>query len=109
MNINIMNDLSTLTTIPMESLNKLSTKAIYCINDAVEELLLSDESILKLDIGIGILNISINNNELDYYFEPCDKLNNSIIGTIKNKSNTLTNKLDATLVDKVLHAYKDLL
>lgn len=109
MNVNIMNDLTTLTTIPLESLNKLSTKVIYCINDAVEDLLLSDENILKLDIGIGTLNISINNDELNYYFEPCDKLNNSVISTIKNKNNTLTNKLDTTLVDKILHTYKDLL
>lgn len=109
MNVNIIEDISNLTTIPIESLNKLTTKTIYCINEAVEELILSNEESVIVDLGFGTLEISIEGDQLKYYFEPSVKLNTSVISTIKNKQNTLTNRLDSILVDRILHTYKDLL
>lgn len=109
MQINLIDDVATLTTIPIESLTKLNTKVIYCINEAVEEMLLSKEDSVDIDLGIGKLEIYIKDDELKYYFEPSDKLNTSVINTVKNKQNTLTNRLDALLVDRVTHTYKDLL
>lgn len=109
MNVNILEDVAVLTTIPVESLNKLSTKFTYCINEAVEEMLLSEEDSVDLDLGFGKLEISIKDDELKYYFEPGEKLNTAVISTIKNKQNTLTNRLDAVLVDRIVHTYKDLL
>lgn len=107
--VNILEDVATLTTIPTESLTKLATKFIYCINEAVEELVLSEDDSITLDVGFGSLEISIRDNKLKYYFEPSDKLNSSVVSTIKNKQNTLTTRLDAVLVDRILHTYKDLL
>ena len=54
---NIINDISTLTTIPVKTWNKLVKKTNYCICDAVLENTLIDEDITAVDLGIGVLYI----------------------------------------------------
>ena len=51
---NIINDISTLTTIPVKTWNKLVKKTNYCICDAVLENTLIDEDITAVDLGIGV-------------------------------------------------------
>lgn len=102
-------DLSTLTTISSQTFDKLAEKVDYCICDNVEELILSGDELLKMDIGIGNIYISVKNGELKYHFEPSAKLNVDVLETIKNKKNILTKVVENTLIERLTNTYKDLL
>ena len=106
---NVIKDLSTLTTIPEDTLRSLVDKLEYCICDNIEETMIKGETQCGLDIGIGILYISFSNGELKYHLKPRAKINDSIVNVLKNKMNVLTNKVESTLIDKVTNTYKDLI
>ena len=82
---NIINDISTLTTIPVKTWNKLVKKTNYCICDAVLENTLIDEDITAVDLGIGVLYIKradLEGNIIKYRFEPSPALDKAIKDTI---------------------------
>ena len=109
--IDIINDLSTLSTIPQKTLDKLVRKAVYCINDAVIEDKLADEDITSVDIGIGILYIKHQGtaaNNIKYKFEPSVYLSKSLEESLTNGTNPLEDLLLTSLKDKFTSAYKDL-
>ena len=62
----MIENLSTLTTIPKKHLERLLNKVFLCIGDAVEETVLKNEKLTKIDIGIGTLVISIYDDVLKY-------------------------------------------
>ena len=109
MKTDIIDNVSTLTTINKRNLNKLIDIAIYSINDSIEESLLSQETTADLDIGIGELYIQFIENELKFKFIPSAKLRESIIDTIKNNHSSLEYVLENNLVDKITHIYKEII
>lgn len=106
MEVNIIKDLSTLTTIDENTFSKLVQKVEWCINDAVESSILSKDTILNLDIGIGILIIKFDDT-IKYKFIPSTSLEKSIINTITNERNDLKNNLETSLVNKLQNVYKN--
>lgn len=58
----IIEDISTITTIPPVSLRKLFDKVGWCICNAVEESRLKEQDITEVNIGFGTLLISVENN-----------------------------------------------
>lgn len=108
MTFNLIDDLSTLTTIPSGTLNKLADKVSYIICNNLEESVLNSDNIMELNVGIGTLILSIEDNSLEYKFIPSQKLETSIVNTIKNKKNPLETTLEKSLVSRILNAYKDM-
>ena len=106
---NIVEDISTLTTIKEEYLNSLVAKSEWCICSYVENSILNKESITKIDIGIGSLSILVEDNTIKYKFIPSEQLENAIRTTIINDKNPLKLKLEKVLVDKIINVYKELL
>lgn len=109
MAINITEKLSLLTTIEQKSFDRLVPKIIYCINDAVYENISKGNTFSSIDLGIGVLNILIEDNEVKYKFIPSKELETSVNSTIINKENLLVDKLEKSLVNKFVNIYKDLL
>lgn len=107
--VDLIKDIATLTTIPENSLEKLAEKAVFCISSGVEETILKQESIVEVDLGFGTLNIELKTDTVRYKFIPNEKLENAIIDTVVNKRNLLQDKLEKTLVDRVVGTYKDLI
>lgn len=105
----IIADLSTLTTIPVKTLDKLVTKSVWCIGDAIEETLNKSEEILSADIGIGVIGIQILNNEIKYKFTPSVQLEKCVREAVINGKNTLEYTVEKTLANKIINTYKDLL
>lgn len=105
---NIVNDISTLTTIPEKTLSKLSKKASYCICEAVSESVLSNEAITEAFIGIGTLYIKNSDGVIKYHFEPSDALHKAITQTVLSKTNPLEAMLNDALSKKFTEIYKDL-
>ncbi len=85
--INLINNVATLTTIPEKYLYKLVEKSLYAISDAVAQSQIAESKITDIDIGIGTLSIKIAANLIEYHFTPSETV----------------------VVDKVTNVYKDIL
>lgn len=104
--IDIVDDLSKLTTIPRDKLDKLVEKVKYIITDAVCEN--SVKVNIDLDIGIGILQI-INTDCIRYKFKPSPKFEKAIYEAIVNNKNILQDTLEKTLAQRITRVYKDII
>lgn len=107
--IDIIQDVSTITTIPKDALDKLVNKELWCICEAVKEGSLKNESPTEMDIGIGTLLISDHEETVKYKFIPSKALEESVNETIQNKKSPLELKLEKNLVNKILNTYKTIL
>ena len=103
--ISLLDDLEKLTTIPKEKLQKLCDKANWIIVDTLAE---SNDKVIDIDIGIGILQL-INNENLTYRFIPSKDLEKAIIKYFDTGNNPLQNTLEKTLADRIINVYKDIL
>ena len=106
---NTLNDLAILTTIPQATLVKLMDKIGWCICNSIEESNLNSDPITEIDLGIGKLVLNIEDNIVEYKFIPSTKLESNIIKTIKERKNPLINKLEASLADRIINTYKDMI
>lgn len=108
--IDVVKDMSTLTTIPEKTLHKFYRKMAFCICEGVEESILAgDESITCFDIGIGILYVKHDNpGNIKYHFEPNDFLNKAMSQTVLSGENILEDTLNDALSKKFMEVYKDL-
>ena len=102
-------DLSNLMSISVVILKKIFNNLIYCICHSVLESYLNKSTYSSVDIGIGKLNIHINNDELEYKFIPSLKLENELVKTLQSKTSPLVSQCETVLTNKVNLTYKDLL
>ena len=107
MQFSLIDDLSTLTTIPTTNLNQLTKKANYCICNCIEESSLNNDNITDIDIGIGKLSIYVENNNILYRFTPTKSLEDNIKKTVIEKHNSMTCAVESALVNKIMCTYKD--
>ena len=107
--VNILDDVSKLTTIPYTALTKLSKQYIYCICNAVEEAKLAQEPLAYINVGFGTLVIQHQNEQLRYQFIPSKLLSASLVETVTEGKNPLVKELETSLVDRILSTYKDLI
>lgn len=104
----LVKDISDITQISKNTLDKIVSKCVYCICDDVETETIKNETITRIDIGIGDLLISTEDSEVKYKFIPSARLNASVINTIIDKKNPLINELQESIKKKVTLAYKDM-
>lgn len=111
--INLIEDVSTLTTIPTKTLNQLLDKFIYCIVDAVNESDIQDKDVTEIDLYFGNLIIQHTmvegKHQLKYKFTPASKLNKQFVELFEKKLNSLDVALEKSLANKITYTYKDML
>ena len=105
----LIEDLSTITTIAQGTLTRLNDKAILCIAHSVMESLQEKESLTKIDIGIGILYINCEGDNVKYKFIPSKKLEESVASTIITKKSPLVTRVETTLRERLDATYKNLI
>ena len=105
---NIVNDVSTLTTIPEKSLNKLEQKFMYAICEQIQEDILEEKEMSELDIGLGTLYIKYVGSEIKYKFIPSPDLEKAVYNTVVKKLNLMETSLNEALAKKFIDVYKDL-
>ena len=108
MKIDVKKDLSVLTTVNELAISRLFDKVSWIICDAIENANLSEEDLLELDLGFGVLQIKIGSNRVNYKFAPSKNLERAIIDTIVNENNALTLNIESNLVSKLTNIYKDM-
>ena len=108
--IDVVKDMSILTTIPEKTLHKFYKKMVFCICEGVQEgLLEEDVEISAFDIGIGTLYIKHDNAaNIKYHFEPSDFFNKSIMQTVAGGKNILEDTLNDALAKTFMEVNTDL-
>lgn len=105
---NVVNELSTITTIPEKTLNKVLQKTLYCICEDVYEDTIAEKEITELDVGLGVLYFKYVEGELKCKFVPSENLKNAVLDVYKHKLNLMDDTLNNSLVKKFTEVYKDL-
>ena len=107
MDIDIIQDLTTLTTIPKSNFINISNRIIDCIAHTIYVGTTVDETSYTVDVGIGTLEITIKPEQVHYKFIPSacltDKINSALDGEDK-----LAKELEEKLTNKILKTYKDI-
>ena len=65
-----LKDLSTITTIPYHTLQKLFEKFSWVICDSVQESCMNKQDYASIDIGIGSIDIAVDNDSVQFLL--CD-------------------------------------
>lgn len=102
-------DLSALTNIPVFTMNKLIDKSILCICHGVHEGIIEKNNPVEVDIGIGVMYINYEEDEIKYKFIPSKKLEESVAKTVSTNISPLTAAAEEELKERVEATYKNLL
>jgi hypothetical protein len=84
--IDALDDLSTLTTIPYNNIQKLSKRVGDIIAYSVQEAVKNKDDLISIGIGIGSINILVTEESLKYKFIPTPTLEKEILSAV-NESN----------------------
>ena len=106
--VDIINDLSTITTIQEKALRKLVDKSMFLICHSVQESIEENDDTTTMDIGIGKLSIKIDDDGIKYRFVPTPKLEEAMHETLNSGKSPLLYELEQSLVKKVEQARKEL-
>lgn len=107
MDVNIKEDLSTLTTINESVFTKLVNKIEWCISDGVEKAIKSGENQVNIDFDLGTLTINFDNEQIRYKFKPSQKLEKIVTNTVVNERNDLVLNIEESLISKLTNTYKN--
>lgn len=104
--MDIIKNVSILTTVPEASIRKLFEKAEWSICDAVS----SNPGCPNFTFSIGFGDIQIINldEQIVYKFIPSKKFEAAVRSGIVDGINPLKKTLETTLVNKILNTYKDI-
>ena len=105
---NLIEDISTLTTIGKYNLDELVNKSVAIISHDVFESIKDREKVTIVDVGIGELYITNIEDTIQYKFIPSKKLNSAVEATYKSKQSPLLLEIDAALGRRITNTYKDL-
>lgn len=105
----LIDDLSTITTIPKDVLIKLVKKAQICVSDSLVEQSLANQEIFEIDISVGKILLKLYDDDLKFKFIPNDEFKQQCYNAIVNKENLLSKTVEKSLVTKITKVYKDLL
>lgn len=106
---NIIEDVSKLTSISKDALNKLQEKSIWCICNAVYENQLINSILTEIDLGIGKLYISNEEEGVKYKFIPSSYLENMVNKTLDDNKNPLQLIVEKKLANRIVNTYKTII
>lgn len=94
MKYNLIDDISSLSLIKPSILNKLIDISQSCLCDYVDNMSILEDSLVEVDIGIGTLNIFIEEDVIKYQFKPSKKLEKNLVQTVVDGNSPLTYKIE---------------
>ena len=102
-------DLSKLSNIPEEYIDKVLKTCAPTIGNEVYESLLSSEEIADSDVGLGNIIIKADSKELKLKFVPSKELEMDLKTINSGKEPELKAKLEKALIAKLIDMYKEIL
>lgn len=103
----LINRVSTISTIDERTLTKLCTIQDWCISDIIREMIDNKENEETIFIGIGTIKIIIDEDGVRYKFKPSQELEDNIINTLNGEKSVLEEALVESVKKKLLNIYKD--
>ena len=104
----IISDMQPLTTIKDRTKNNLINIFEYVVCDNITKKCNKDTDTLQCDIGIGLLTIHWDNDDVKFRFAPNGIFESRIKNAINGKDE-LVKALEQSLNDKIVKIYKELL
>ena len=104
---NLINDLSTLTNIPIDIWEKFIDIAHMDIAHYAFETISQKETSLSIDIGLGILYIKYEDDNIKYKFIPHESLEREVEEAFVNKKSPLVEVSTKKLTTRLKNAYKE--
>ena len=104
----INKDLEQLTNIPEHLFNKITDLISDLISHYVVVSDYNNDNLTNIDLGFGILQIYIIDDEVNYKFIPSSKLEQNICDEYINKEDILITKAEQSLKEKFMRTYKEL-
>ena len=98
-------DLSELTGVDKQILDKLAQNVNYCICNYIEKSMLDNEQICKINIGIGTLTLKFFDDSMQWYFSPSNDLEYNVITALETQQNPLTPVVTKKLIDQLMNFY----
>lgn len=105
----LLKDVSVLTTLPEKSLRKLCDKGLECVCHNVLESLNEGNTETIINILIGEVTVTLDNDSLYYKFRPSPQLESMLVETIVSKKDPLVGSIEEGLTSRLLNTYKDLI
>lgn len=105
----LINDLTNLTSIPEKFFEKLESNIMFSILQTLEEALINKSSECEIECGIGTLFISLEEEGLKFKFIPSKKLEKEIIKTVEQGKNSMEAVLTTNMVSTLEKTYRELL
>ena len=105
--MNIVKDLSTVTTISPASTQKILSKFQDCLCYAIQEALANKETQIELDIYVGKLMVEIIGNNIQYKFIPSNSFATDVCNTVSGIC-PMFDKVENSIQGKIMSAYKEL-
>ena len=106
MKVNIIENVSTLTTIPARKLSNLVDKVKLCLGHELFVGTQSDEQVFEINVGVGNLIITNNRDNISYDFIPTPEFEQLIVNSFDG-DDPLSNYLENALSTRLLNTYKD--
>ena len=104
----VTTDLSKLSNIPTEYLDKLFSLCAFIIGNSVYESVLSSNDITELDFGFGTLVVKSDLKELKMKFVPNQDLEMDLKNINQGGEPMLKHKLEKAVVAKLIDMYKEI-
>jgi hypothetical protein len=105
-NIDVVDNLSSVTNIPRVTIESLKNKETLCVAHAVATM--SNDDVLVADIGIGNLCIGMTDCGVRYKFIP-NKMMEEKITSAFDGFDPLSKALEDSLSSKIISTYKNIL
>lgn len=105
--IDLVSDLSKLSTIPEKDLNKLLKLILFSICDGVVDAKLNNKNEEEFDVGIGRLILRFEDNQIIYKFIPSISLESAVKDSYINDKNYLQDLIEKAASTKFYSLYKD--
>lgn len=109
MNRNLIEGVSTLTTIDVNTLERLVDISKLVIIDELVEQLENGQDTVSINVGLGNLLIHYSGESIKFKFTPNAKFEEDVSMACIHKVNLLDTKVETSLKDKIVNTYKDLL
>ena len=106
MKIDLLENVSTLTTIPTRKLSTLIEKIKLCLSHEIFVGSQLDEQVFEINVGVGELIITNNKDNISYNFIPNSEFESLLINSIDGED-SLANYLGDALSSRLLDTYKD--
>ena len=107
--MNLTKELTDLTCIPEKLFEKLSNNVKFLILQSLQETLIKKEAVCEINLGLGELLISLEDDELRFKFIPSKDLEKDILKTIETEQNPMEKILSNNMVKTLERTYKELL